>query len=370
MTMIDEGVLSDALNEVASSFEISKDATDRILGEARTNAPPTRRFHAPDFVHQPGRARTFLIAAVLVLVVGGITVPLFRSEGNQTKNPTNVHGLSAALRPPGQKFNVIAGTGQQKALAPSNASIATNGQVTLSAAGITSATSTLSPKIESTGSVDLTVPKGNIEPALSKLSALVTGDGGFVDSTQANVGSATSGNFSYGTIVLQVPQRTFETLVTQVQRVGHTTSVSTTSTDVTAQYVDLSAHITALEASRQQYLLIMTKATSISDILAVQSQLNALQSQIEQLQGQLNVLNHETTFGSLTVMLTETGHPSNGPHHRSGFGKAWHDAVSGFVAGFEWLVRVSGPTLFAILMLGALWIIGRFGRRAYQRRRL
>jgi hypothetical protein len=228
----------------------------------------------------------------------------------------------------------------------------------------------VSTKIESTGSVELTVARGSVQSALSKLSALVAGDGGYVDSSQANVGSLASGNFSYGTIVLQVPQRTFATLVTQVQRVGHTTSVSTTSSDVTAQYVDLSAHITALEASRQQYLLIMTKATSISDILAVQSQLNTLQSQIEQLQGQLNVLNHETTYSSLTVSLTEAGHPSNSPHHRSGLGKAWHDAVSGFVAGFEWLIRISGPTLFAVLMLGLVLALGRFGWRATRRRRM
>jgi hypothetical protein len=365
--MIDEGVLSDALNGVANSFEISNDATDRILSETRAGVPNSRSFHAPDFVRQPGRGRTFLIAAVLILVVGGISLPLFRGEGSPIKSAVTVGGAPARF---GAVVNGASGATVHKTLAARPFAPAFSSQVTLTATGIKSAATTLSPKIESTGSVELTVGRGNIESALSKLNALVTGDGGYVDSTQANVGSGASDNFSYGTIVLQVPQRTFATLVSQVQRVGHTTSVNTNSTDVTAQYVDLRAHITALEASRQQYLLIMTKATSISDILAVQNQLNTLQSQIEQLQGQLNVLNHETTYGSLTVALTEAGHPSNGPHHRSGLAKAWHDAVSGFVAGFEWLIRVSGPILFAVLMLGALWFIGRFGRRAYQRRRL
>jgi hypothetical protein len=369
VSMIDEGALSEALNEVANSFEISKNATDRILSEARTGAPPSRRFHAPDFVHQPGRGRTFLIAAVLVLVVGGITVPLFRSEGNPTKNAVTVRGAPPSTTIPGSAARPNTGVAGQTTLGAPTLS-ATGGQVTVTASGVTSATANLSPRIESNGSVDLKVARGHIELALSKLSSLVTGDGGYVDSTQANVGSRAPGNFSYATIVLQVPQRTFATLVSQVQRVGHTSSVSTSSNDVTSQYVDLKARITALEASRQQYLLIMTHARSISDILAVQNQLNNLQSQIEQLQGQLNVLNHQTTYGSLTVTLTEAGHPSNAPHHRSGLAKAWHDAVSGFVAGFEWLIRVSGPTLFALLMLGALWIIGRFGRRAYQRRRL
>jgi len=369
VSMIDEGALSDALNDVASSFEISKDATDRILNEARTDAPPSRRFHAPDFVHQPGRGRTFLIAAVLVLIVGGITLPLFRGEGNPTKNAVTMRGASPSTTIPGRAANGTSGVTGQKTLGAPTLS-ATNSQGTVTATGFKSAATNLSPRIESNGSVDLKVARGHIELALSKLSSLVTGDGGYVDSTQANVGSRAPGNFSYATIVLQVPQRTFVTLVAQVQRVGHTSSVSTSSNDVTAQYVDLQARITALEASRQQYLLIMTRATSISDILAVQNQLDNLQSQIEQLQGQLNVLNHETTYGSLTLMLTEAGQPSNTHHHRSGLAEAWHDAVSGFVAGFEWLIRVSGPALFAVLMLGALWFIGRFARRAYQRRRL
>jgi hypothetical protein len=366
VSIIDEGALSDALNGVANSFEISKDATDRILSEARTGAPEPRAFHAPDFVRQPGRGRTMLVAAVLVLVVGGITLPLFRNEGSPKKI---VHGLSAT----GLSVQKSAGAGTpyvpSTTFGPTTLTVTASGTKTLvNDTGLNARSTNLSTKIESTGSVELTVARGTVQSALSKLSALVAGDGGYVDSSQANVGSLASGNFSYATIVLQVPQRTFSTLVAQVQRVGHTTSVNTS--DVTAQYVDLSAHITALEASRQQYLLIMTKATSISDILAVQSQLNTLQSQIEQLQGQLNVLNHETTYGSLTVSLTEAGHPSNSPHHRSGLGKAWHDAVSGFVAGFEWLIRISGPALFAVLMLGLVFALGRFGWRATRRRRM
>jgi hypothetical protein len=366
--LIDEGVLSDALNGVANSFEVSEEATDRILSEARAGAPEPRVFHAPDWVRQPGRGRTMLIAAVLVLVVGGITLPLFRNEGSPKRN---VHGFSAIGFLPQKVGGAGTHGSPSTTFGPTTlTATATGTKTVINGTGLNVRSTNLSTKIESTGSVELTVARGTVQSALSKLSALVAGDGGYVDSSQANVGPLAPGNFSYGTIVLQVPQRSFSTLVAQVQHVGHTTSVSTTSSDVTAQYVDLSAHITALEASRQQYLLIMTKATSISDILAVQSQLNTLQSQIEQLQGQLNVLNHETTYSSLTVSLTEAGHPSNSPLHRSGLGKAWHDAVSGFVAGFEWLIRISGPALFALLMLGLVLALGRFGWRATRRRRM
>ena len=133
--------------------------------------------------------------------------------------------------------------------------------------------------------------------------------------------------------------------------------------------MDLRARITALQVSRQQYLKIMGRANSIDGILAVQNRLDALQSQIEQLQGQMNLLNSETTYATLTVSLTETGHSPLTPQPISGLSRAWHDSIGGFVAGFEWLIRIAGPLLFALICLGALLAIGRLAWRAKQRRK-
>ena len=369
MTMIDEDVLINALNDVANAFEVSTEASDRILAEAEANEPPSRSRHIPTFVSQHSRGRTYLVAAALVVVVASVSVPLFRSEGNANKVETfgplgSPHSSQGGVitKSPGV---VINGTGSGVALSPTGV-----GKTAITGTPFAGGSSNTSLKIESNGSIALTVNKGHVESAFTTLSKLATSDGGFVDSTQANVGSRTSGKFSYGTIVVQVPQRNFAKLVAQAQRVGRPTSVSTTSNDVTAQYVDLQAHITALEASRRQYLVIMTKATTINGILAVQGQLDALQSQIEQLQGQLNVLSHETTYGTLTVTVSETGSHAHHTPPLSGFAKAWHDSVKGFFAGFEWLLRLAGPALFAVLAVGAVWALGKTLRRTVRRRRI
>lgn len=367
MTMIDEEVLSNALHQTANAFEVSSEATTRILSEATDSAPPTGIIHTPAFIREPGRARSLLAAAVLVLVVGAISVPLLRGEGTPATSRTAIqnNALKSLGTPHGTKLSVRGAPLSGSSF--TNAS-ATSGQLTFGVAQPTSLS--LSPKVESNGTVDLTVRVGHVESAFASLSAIVIKDGGFVNGNQAHVGTGGAGHFSYGTIVLQVPQRRFALLVSQVQHVGKVTSVNTTSADVTSQYVDLRARISALEVSRAQYLTIMTRAKSIGDILAVQSQLNNLQSQIEQLQGQLNVLNNATTYSTLTVAVTEAGQPTHVTHHRSGLTKAFYDSVHGFVAGFEWLVRLAGPVLFALLMLGALSALGRIAWRAARRRRI
>jgi hypothetical protein len=175
---------------------------------------------------------------------------------------------------------------------------------------------------------------------------------------------------------LRVPEANFGALVTDVQRDGRPTSVTTTSQDVTGQYVNLQAQISALQSSRQQYLTIMTRASSIGDILAVQSELDTIQSQIDQLQGQLNVLDNETTYGTLTVSLSEPGKPpppAPRPHLHpasSSLAKAWDKSVGGFVSGIFWIIRIAGPLLLVLLCLAALLFLGRFSWRVARREML
>ncbi len=376
MTMIDEDVLAEALRNAAEEIEIPEGASQRILTAAQTFRPTASSTRLRTLVPQGSRGRAVLVAAVVILVAAGITLPLLATSSSPSKTvvagPLHVPSVPSSSAP----GSVGSGTlGPEPASnAPAVGSPATGGTAvppSPSVPPLPTGSVGQSAKVEAKGSVSLTVGDGKLSSAMTKLTTLVAGFGGFVASSQSQLGPGDATNPSTGTIVLQVPESSFASLLAQVQKVGHTTSVTTTSTDVTGQVVDLQARISALQASRQQYLTILSKATTIGDILAVQSQLDSLQTQIEQLQGQLDVLNSETTYGTLTVSVAEAGKsPAPPPQPSSGLGKAWHDGVHGFVAGFDWLVRIAGPTLFVLLCLAALAMLGRFGWRAVRRRML
>jgi hypothetical protein len=170
---------------------------------------------------------------------------------------------------------------------------------------------------------------------------------------------------------LEVPVDNFSTVLKQAEHYGKTSNVSTKATDVTGQYVDLQARLSALEASRQQYLTILAKATNIGDILAVQEQLDSIQSQIEQLQGQLQLLTSVTSYSTLNATVSEGGPaPRPVPLPESGVVRAWHASVGGFVTGVEGAIRLAGPFLFALLCLAIVVVGGRLLWRRYQRHRL
>ena len=401
MTMTTDEMLESLFRQAADAFEIPEGGAEDILrraahGEelpedAEDPIAPVRTLRGTIRSH---RVLAVAASVVLVVVVAGGSVLLAH------KNPaphalTGASALPLRAAPPSSEKGAhsvpsttspAGSTGSSAQAGLSSGGFATNaapqtsgtGAVPAPAGTPASASAPALPagavgssaKIEQTGSLELVVAKGTLSTVMSKLTFLATANNGFVANSQTQTGAATGA--PYGSVTLQVPVDSFAVVVKQAQALGKTAQLSTKATDVTGQYVDLQSRIAALQASRDQYLTIMTKATSIGDVLAVQSQLDSLQSQIEQLQGQLSVLTSQTAYSTLNVQVSERGTFHHvAPHHpESGVAKAWHDSVHGFVDGVEGLIRIAGPILFILLCLGALVVGGRVGWRRLQRRNL
>ena len=413
MTMLDDDRLAELFGRAAEAFEVPATGTDEIVtraargparggagagesepdaGEAAAESPAT-----PDelgrrrlIVALAGRHRTLSVAAVVVVAL--IVAGTIGAVGRSTSSPTvtalrsgNGKGATAGGGAGGPATSTTLPAGTSGVAGPP---FGANGKAAAPNAsnGLSGATSTGSgnqnvapplpkgavgqpAKIEQTGTLDLAVKKGDVGRTMAGLTNLAGAVGGFVANSQSQNG--TGGGSAYGTITMEVPVDDFAAVLKAAERYGKTSNVSTSATDVTGQYVDLQARLTALQDSRQQYLTILAKATSIGDILSVQEQLDGIQQQIEQLQNQLQLLTSQTSYSKFTVTVSEgTPPPRPGPLPESGLVQAWHDSVGGFVAGTEGVVRLAGPFLFALLCLALVLVGGRVLWRRYQRHRL
>jgi hypothetical protein len=426
MPLLDDDVLGALLHELGDSFALPEAGAHDVLDRAqRRDDESAGGWPADDDVAEDGavaggprrpaprrvggmiRTHPLLSVAASVVALALVLAGGIAFFGGSGSTPGGQRALHAALRTPpsgtrhppassptttvlsggagsaghassGSTFGAASPSPPNGALsAPSGATAAASGSPSKTVAG--TANSDALPagavgqpaKIEQTGSLTLTVPKGGFSDAMTKLSTLATTYGGFVANSQTQ--ARTSGDPPSGTVTLQIPVANFGAVLKAAEALGTPSALNTKATDVTGQYVDLQSRITALQASRQQYLTIMTKASSVGDVLAVQAQLDALQSQIEQLQGQLAVLDSETSYSTLIFAVSEAA-----PHHHhhvvapaeSGAAKAWHDSVHGFASGVDGIIRIAGPTLFALLVLGVLVLGGRLTWRRLQRRNL
>lgn len=218
------------------------------------------------------------------------------------------------------------------------------------------------------GSIEVEVDEGGFGPTVERVGALATGLGGHVAASQ----TTEQGDAPRGTITVRVPAGSFEQLLGEIRRLGDVRSVATSGTDVTSQYTDLEARLTALGATRNQLLTVLAQARAIPDILAVQDRLNVVQVEIESLEGQRRLLEDRSSFGTLAVTVVEPGAEDPEPivtatDDDGGLGAAWDEARRGFGDALEWLVARSGKALVLAAIALALYGVGVLAWRRLRR---
>lgn len=343
--------LHQLLETAAQAYEPPADGAARVLQQTRPQAEPVSR--TPSLAHRwPGA----LLAAVSVV---GVLVALAfgLQSGSGSRGSSSGRASSGGSAPLGAARNAPA-----PAAAPTPTTLRPKGSSVPGQAA----------RVVQTGQVALQVPPGQVPTVLDRLGGIASSLGGYVaqsrsdDAGRSDQGSATPS----GTTTLRVPVAGYPAALAQARGAGRVTSASSEARDVTGDYVDLGARISALQQTRSTYLTLLSKATNIGDTLSVQQRVQDVQTQIEQLQGQQKLLADTSDLATLTLTVTEAGSVLPAPHSTGGFGAALHRAVAGFTGGLQALIAVSGPVLFALLLLGALAALGRVGYRILQRRLL
>lgn len=221
-------------------------------------------------------------------------------------------------------------------------------------------------KVVKTGEMDLQVGKGQVPHTLDRLTAIATVQRGYVADSHTSEGIDPSGS-----VTLRVPVGSFESTVVQVRQLtAKVLSQQIAGADVTGKYVDLQARLRSLQATRAAFERLLARATTIGETLTVQSRITDIQTQIEQLQGELRVLGDQTSYGTLTVSVSEKASiaPQPKPAHRSGMSAAVHRSVDRFVHGIEAIVGILGPLLLVALVAAVGWLLVRLGYRVVRRR--
>lgn len=349
------------LELAGQAFEPPADGPDRVLAQIRQQEQAGQSEQA---TASPGgrhvrwaRARPALMALAGVSVIGALVVGLHAGLAGHSSSSGSASSASRAM----------SGTAPLPAAVPvPSAGGSANGTV-----GGKPVRSSPVPgqqaRVVQTAQVALQVPAGKVPATLDRLASIATGLGGYVGQSRLDEGVGPAA----GTITLRVPVAAYPAASAQARAVGHVSGSSSQAQDVTAQYVDLGARISALQQTRATYLTLLSKASSIGDTLSVQQQIQDVQTRIEQLQGQQRLLADTSDLATIAVTVTEPGAaPPPAPRPRSGFGAAFHHAISGFATGLQAIIAISGPVLLVLLVLALGALLGRAGYRLVQRRLL
>jgi hypothetical protein len=208
-------------------------------------------------------------------------------------------------------------------------------------------------RIVRTAKVRLEVEEGTLPAVIDRATAVVTKlDGAYVASN-TTVGGDSGDGVTTGEVTFRVPVAAYEQALRELKGLGRYLGEDSGSKDVSSEFVDLNAQLTAWKAQERTYLRLLERARSINDVIAIQNQLSQAQQNIERLQGQINYLDDQSARSTIVLDLTEPGGAGGEPTGL--LARAWAVALDGL------LRMVAGAMVLAIwslpfLLLGAITV--------------
>ncbi len=181
-----------------------------------------------------------------------------------------------------------------------------------------------------------------------------------------------SGGARRGTVTIKIPAEQFDAVLVDIKDLAkEVRSESTSSQDVTEEFVDLEARLANLEATADRVRAFLDEARNVEEALQVNQELSRLESEIEVIKGRMQYLSQSAAFSTLTVDLIpdELSQPIEiGGWQPEGVAK---DAIEALVTALQGLAdALIWGGIFCLplaLLVGIpLFFVGRF---FYRRRR-
>lgn len=147
---------------------------------------------------------------------------------------------------------------------------------------------------------DISLVVEDVNQAMQAISQLAGGFNGYV------VSSSISGEEEdmRGWITIRVPDESFEPALADIRELAvRVESESTSSQDVTEEYIDLAARLANAEATEQEFLTLLEKAEDVEDILRIYESLSRVRQEIEQLKGRMQYLERTSSMSLISVYL-------------------------------------------------------------------
>jgi hypothetical protein len=202
-----------------------------------------------------------------------------------------------------------------------------------------------------TARLELTVT--DVAAVAGRVRTIAAGVGGFVASEQSVDRGAS--------FVLRIPAPRLDEVMSQLSGAGTVTSRIEQADDVTDQMADLDGRLQTAEASVARVRALLGKATSVGDVVMIESELTQREGELESLRKRIAAMSSRVAMSTLTVQLTPAPVPDGqqpGGGFRGGLAAGWHALLA---VGVTLLTGVGAvlPFLMPLALLAGLALVGR-----------
>lgn len=143
----------------------------------------------------------------------------------------------------------------------------------------------------------------DFDTAASGIEALVRELGGYFQ--QSSVSNRGSSSYRYGSYTIRIPAAQFEAFFQRAGQLCHVTYTNTTADDVSESYYDTEARLETARIKLERLQQLLAKATSMEDIITIESAISETEWDIENLSGTLRHYDALVDYATVNVELSE-----------------------------------------------------------------
>lgn len=207
---------------------------------------------------------------------------------------------------------------------------------------------------------DLSVEVDDVAAAVDDAKKWVVEADGYVAGQTLN--NETSG-VPRGSATLKVPEKSFEDALAAMGDLGRQVNLQSNADDVTEEVADVDSRVTSAQSTLKRLRGLLDDADSVSDVLAVETEITSRTSELESLQARQKALQNQTAYATinLELMPPDSFVPEKDPDESIGFlgglRQGW-SALVDFGQGASVVIGTLLPFLVVLAVLAspfALW---------------
>jgi hypothetical protein len=199
-------------------------------------------------------------------------------------------------------------------------------------------------KLIKTGNV--TFESENLDKTAKEITAAIQKHGGYASSENESKSSYQIDR----SISIRVPSDNFDALLAEISKgVDRFDNREISVSDVTEEFVDMSARVKTKKQIESRYIQLLSKAGKITDMLEVEAKLGEIRIDIERIEGRLRYINNQVGLSTLNINYYETLAMTS--TQNSGF---FYKVKNGFVKGWDLILSliIGLVTIWPLVLLG------------------
>jgi hypothetical protein len=183
-----------------------------------------------------------------------------------------------------------------------------------------------------------------------------------------------TGSSRYGLIVARIPKGKLDEFVEVVKGNGNVVNETSSSDNVTLQYVDTLSRKKSLEIEQERLWSLLEKTETLEDIVTLESRLSTIRYELQMYETELRTIDNKVDYSTVTISINEVERMTPVTEEKetvfsrikNGFSESIFNVTEGVKNFFVWfVVNIPYLIIWAVVITAVVIVL----RRVYKKQR-